>query len=47
MKQKRNDMQRAYEAPAVTEVNLTLECILCTSGILEQFDWVEDNEGWN
>jgi hypothetical protein len=46
MKQKRNDMQRAYEAPVVAEVNLASECILCTSGTLEQFGWVEDEEGW-
>ena len=47
MKQKRNAMQRAYEAPAVAEVNLASECILCTSGTLEQFGWVEDEEGWD
>ena len=47
MKQKRNDMQRAYEAPAVAEVNLALEYILCTSGTVEAFDWVEDTDGWN
>ena len=47
MKQLRNDMQMTYEAPAVAEVNMTLECILCLSGTLENFDWVEDEDGWN
>ena len=47
MKQKGNEKQRAYEAPVVAEVNLASECILCTSGTVEAFDWVEDTEGWN
>ena len=47
MKQLRNDMQMTYEAPAVAEVIMTSENILCASGTLEKFGWIEDEEGWN
>ena len=47
MKQKVFECMRAYEAPALTEVNLTSEGILCLSGALETFRWLDDEDGWD
>lgn len=46
MKQKTFESRRAYEAPAVTEVNLTSEGILCLSGGIEKFNFIDDLDGW-
>ena len=50
MKQLQKDLHRAYEAPVMTEVNMASGSVLCasgTSGTLEKFGWIEDEEGWN
>lgn len=47
MKHLQKDLQMTYEAPAVVEVNMTSGCVLCASGTVENFGWVEDEEGWN
>jgi len=46
MKQKLHDSGRLYETPVVSEVDLTSECILCASGTIEKFDFIEDEAGW-
>ena len=46
MKKKLIDFGRIYQAPAISEVDLTSEGILCASGIIEKFGFVEDEEGW-
>jgi len=47
MKKKLIDFQGVYQSPAVTEVDMASEGILCASGsTIEDFDWVEDGEGW-
>lgn len=46
MKQKLFEFGRIYQAPAISEVDLTSEGILCASGTIEKFGFVEDEEGW-
>ena len=47
MKKKLLDLQDVYQSPAVTEVDMASEGILCASGsTVEIFDWVEDEDGW-
>lgn len=46
MKKKLIDLQDVYQSPAVTEVDMASEGILCASGSIEKFDFFEDEEGW-
>ena len=46
MKQKLLYLGRVYETPAIAEVDLTSEGILCTSDTIEKFDYIEDETGW-
>lgn len=46
MKQKLLDFGRIYQAPAISEVDMTSEGILCSSGTIEKFDFIEDEGGW-
>ena len=47
MKKKLLDLQDVYQSPAVTEVDMASEGVLCASdSTIEAFDWVEDGEGW-
>ena len=46
MKQKLHNPGRLYETPVVSEVDLISEGILCASGTIEKFGFVEDEEGW-
>ena len=46
MKQKLFEFRRIYQAPAISEVDLTSEGILCASGTIEKFDFIEDEDGW-
>ena len=46
MKQEFLDFGSIYKSPAISEVDMTSEAILCASGILEDFGIVEDEDGW-
>ena len=46
MKQKLFEFGSSYQAPAISEVDLTSEGILCASGTIEKFDFIEDEDGW-
>ena len=46
MKKKLIDLQGVYQSPAVTEVDMASEGILCASGSIEKFEFFEDEEGW-
>lgn len=46
MKQKLLDFGRVYETPVVSEVYLTSEGVICASGTIEKFDYIEDEAGW-
>ena len=47
MKKKLIDFQGVYQSPAVTEVDMASEGILCASdSTIENFGWVEDGDGW-
>lgn len=46
MKKKLIDLQDVYQSPAVTEVDMASEGILCASGSIEKFDFFEDEYGW-
>ena len=47
MKKLQNEVLGAYEAPLAKELKMETECVLCTSGTLEQFGCIEDVDGWN
>ena len=47
MKLKTLEIKKMYVSPDLVEVNIASEGILCESGSIEGFDWVEDEEGWN
>jgi hypothetical protein len=47
MKMKSIDLQGVYQSPAVMEVDMASEGVLCASGnTVEDFGWVEDEDGW-
>lgn len=47
MKKKLIDFQGVYQSPAVTEVDMASEGILCASGsTIEDFGFIDDKEGW-
>lgn len=46
MKKKLLDLQGVYLSPEVKEVSIASEGILCASGTIEKFGFVEDEEGW-
>ena len=46
MKKKLIDFQGVYQSPVVTEETISSEGILCASGTIEKFEWVEDEDGW-
>jgi hypothetical protein len=46
MKQKLLDFRSVYQAPEISEVDLTSEGILCASGSIEDYEFVEDVNGW-
>ena len=41
------ETRKMYESPALVEVDVASEGILCESGSIDGFDWIEDQEGWN
>lgn len=37
----------SYETPSIVEVSVASESILCMSGTVESFGFVDDSEGWD
>ena len=47
MKTLKFDLPKEYISPEATEEIFTSEGVLCSSGTLEKFDPVEDEDGWD
>ena len=47
MKKDLYKVKEAYESPRLSEVRIASEGILCESGSIDSYEWVEDEDGWN
>jgi len=47
MKLKSFQSRSCYEAPSIVEVSIASENVLCISGTVESFNFVDDNDGWD